>query len=202
MTQQRAVRTRADLVSGAATEFARYGYAASSVNRILDNTACTKGAMYFHFGSKRNMAEAVLDAAAAVYAAIADRWASEPGVDPVAAITGLVDDAACAYDVEVVLRAETRLSLDPEFLDRRPSRVWETSALRLADIAAEMGFLCNGFSAEKLVRVLAVSLAGCRLLQIESAGAVGHSIRSGYTESLEVVLAAAIAHHVIASKAG
>ena len=65
MTQQRAVRTRANLLAGAATEFARYGYTSASIIRILDNTACSKGAMYFHFSSKHEMAEAVLDTAAA-----------------------------------------------------------------------------------------------------------------------------------------
>ena len=67
MTQPRAVKTRENLLHGAATEFARHGYTAASIVRILDTTACSKGAMYFHFASKRDMAEAVLDTAAAAY---------------------------------------------------------------------------------------------------------------------------------------
>lgn len=42
MTQQRAIKTRAVLLAGAAQEFARYGYAAALVNNILaDTPACT-----------------------------------------------------------------------------------------------------------------------------------------------------------------
>nr|WP_170949162.1 TetR family transcriptional regulator [Rhodococcus sp. 06-621-2] len=82
MTQQRAIDTRADLLAGAATEFARYGYAAASVNNILANTACTKGAMYFHFASKREMAEAVLETATKVYTRIGRHWVTAGDVRP------------------------------------------------------------------------------------------------------------------------
>lgn len=94
MTQQRALRTRAAVIAGAATEFALHGYVGASVNRIIESTTVTKGAMYFHFPSKGSMAEAILDNAAAVYAAIANRWITVDGVHPFDAIAGMVDDAA------------------------------------------------------------------------------------------------------------
>lgn len=191
MTQQRAVRTRANLLAGAATEFARYGYTSASIIRILDNTACSKGAMYFHFSSKHEMAEAVLDTAAASYKAIAERWAAAKGTDPLDAITGMVADAAQAFTDDVSLRAEARLSVEPEFSARRPFAAWDATILVLASKAAESGFLRECFNAEKFVRVLAAPLAGHRLLaHIVPAGVAG-SIRSGYTESLETVLTAA-----------
>lgn len=200
MTQQRAVKTRADLLAGAAKEFAHHGYAASSVDRILDNTACTKGAMYFHFASKREIAEAVLDNAAAVYAAIANRWTTAESMDPLDAIRGMVDDAAQTFAGEVSLRAEARLSVEPEFSARRPSAVWNGAVMVLASRAAESGRLREEFSAEKFVRVLAAPLAGHRLLAhiVPAGGAV--SIRSGYQESLETVLAAATTVNVPAAR--
>ncbi|MDJ0362213.1 TetR/AcrR family transcriptional regulator [Rhodococcus sp. H29-C3] len=191
MSQQRAVRTRADLLAGAATEFARHGYVASSVNGILDNTACTKGSMYFHFASKREMAEAVLDYAAALYAAIAERWSTTDGIDSLVAIRAMVDDAAQAFTEEVSLRAEVRLSVEPEFSARRPLSVWNGAVLVLASRAAESGWLREGFTAEKFVRVLAAPLAGHRLLAHIVPAGVAVAIRSGYRESLETVLAAA-----------
>ena len=186
MTQQRAVRTRADLLTGAATEFARYGYAASSITRILDNTACSKGAMYFHFAS-----EAVLDTAADVYTSIAKRWTTTDGAHPLDAIRGLVDDAAQAFDDDVSLRAEARLSVEPDFSARRPSAAWDAAVFGLVRRAAESGSLREGFTAEKFVRVLAASLAGHRLLAHIVPTGLAVSIRSGYRESLETVLAAA-----------
>ncbi|MFY2787452.1 TetR family transcriptional regulator [Rhodococcus sp. MALMAid1271] len=191
MTQERAVRTRAAILDGAATEFARYGYAGSSVTRILDNTSSTKGAMYFHFSSKQEIAVAVLDTAAAAYTAIAARWSTADGVPPLDAIAGMVDDAAQAFDHDVSLRAEARLSVEPDFHAHRSSAAWEAAILDLADRAAESGSLREGFTAERFVRVLAASLAGYRLLAHIVPTGFRASIAIGYRESLDTVLAAA-----------
>ncbi|MEV8236965.1 TetR family transcriptional regulator [Rhodococcus sp. NPDC077669] len=191
MTQERAVRTRANILDGAATEFARYGYAGSSVTRILDNTSSTKGAMYFHFSSKQEIAAAVLDTAAAAYIAIATRWSTADGVPPLDAIAGMVDDAAQAFDDDVALRAEARLSVEPDFHAHRASAAWEAAVLDLAGRAAESGSLRQGFTAERFVRVLAASLAGYRLLAHIVPTGFRASISTGYRESLDTVLAAA-----------
>lgn len=191
MTQDRAVRTRANIVRGAATEFAQYGYAGSSITRILDNTSSTKGAMYFHFSSKREIAAAVLDTATAAYTAIATRWSTADGVPPLDAIVGMVDDAAQAFDHDVSLRAEARLSVEPDLHAHRSSAAWEAAVLELARRAAESGSLRAGFTAEKFARVLAASLAGYRLLAHIVPTGFRASISSGYRECLDTVLAAA-----------
>lgn len=191
MTQERAVRTRADILEGAATEFAQYGYAGSSINRILENTASTKGAMYFHFPSKREMAAAVLDAAKATYTAIATRWSTAEGVHPLDAIAGMVDDAAQAFDDGVSLRAEARLSVEPDFHAHRASAAWEAAVLDLAGRAVESGALRAGFTAERFVRVLSAALAGYRLLAHIVPTGFRASISTGYRESLDTVLIAA-----------
>ncbi|MDJ0363361.1 TetR/AcrR family transcriptional regulator [Rhodococcus sp. H29-C3] len=189
MTQERALKTRASLLAVAATEFAVHSYAAASISKILDDSACTKGAMYFHFTSKQQLAGAVCDVAAEVYSAIAVRWCPATGMDPLDAITGLVDDAAQAFVAEVAVRAETRLGFEPEFRDRNPLRAWEAAALDLAKRAVESSLLREGFTAEKFVRVLSVSLVGNRLLALSSG--LPATIRRDYTESLDMVLAAA-----------
>ena len=58
--QERARRTRAAIIRSAAVEFGKSGYAAASLNRILEGSRATKGAMYFHFDSKEDLARAVL----------------------------------------------------------------------------------------------------------------------------------------------
>lgn len=191
MTQERAIRTRADILDGAATEFAHYGYAGSSINRILDNAASTKGAMYFHFSSKQELAAAVLDTATTTYTAIATRWSTADGMDPLDAIAGMVDDAAQAYDHDVSLRAEARLSVEPDFHPHRAPAAWEAAVLALAARAAESGAVRAEFTAERFVRVLAASLAGHRLLAHIVPTGFRASISSGYRESLDTVIAAA-----------
>ncbi len=59
--QERARRTRAAIVESAAAEFSKRGYAAASINAILEHSNATKGAMYFHFDSKEDLARAVLE---------------------------------------------------------------------------------------------------------------------------------------------
>ncbi len=51
--QERAVRTRHAVVQAAAQVFAERGYAAATIAEILDRAGVTKGALYFHFDSKR-----------------------------------------------------------------------------------------------------------------------------------------------------
>ncbi|PCK24396.1 TetR/AcrR family transcriptional regulator [Rhodococcus qingshengii] len=55
--QPRAIMTRDGIVEAAATHFNSFGYSASNVNDILAQAGCTKGAMYFHFPSKKSVAQ-------------------------------------------------------------------------------------------------------------------------------------------------
>ena len=190
MTQQRALRTRAAVIAGAATEFAQHGYVGASVNRIIESTPVTKGAMYFHFPTKGAMAEAILDNAAAVYAAIANRWTAVDGVHPFDAIAGMVDDAALAFDEDVALRAEARLTVETEFVPRQPLLALDTAVLDLAGKADESGCLREEFTAAKFVRVLSASLAGHRLLAHTAPTGIAASLEAGYRESVDTVLAA------------
>ena len=47
-----AVEKRTQLLESAAQEFARYGFADASVNRILDKAHMSKGAAYYYFEDK------------------------------------------------------------------------------------------------------------------------------------------------------
>ncbi|MER5399790.1 ScbR family autoregulator-binding transcription factor [Streptomyces sp. NPDC002599] len=60
--QERAVRTRRAVVEAAAAVFAERGYAAATIAEILERADVTKGALYFHFGSKEALARGVIDA--------------------------------------------------------------------------------------------------------------------------------------------
>ncbi len=60
--QVRAEATRESVLRGAADVFMRLGYANASLNEIIDESGVTKGALYFHFGSKEELARGVIDA--------------------------------------------------------------------------------------------------------------------------------------------
>ncbi|MEU2660577.1 ScbR family autoregulator-binding transcription factor [Streptomyces sp. NPDC007325] len=60
--QARAIRTRRAILEAAATVFAERGYERATVGEILARAGVTKGALYFHFASKEEVATGVLDA--------------------------------------------------------------------------------------------------------------------------------------------
>jgi len=193
--QERARRTRAAIVEAAASEFARRGYAAASVNTILEGSNATKGAMYFHFQSKEDLARAVLTAALDRYVAITEKWLDSP-LHPFEVIRGIIDDLALGFQNDVIVRAEFRLIVEPEFYAEIQSgggRVWGRAGVQLARKAQEMGDLDPEFGPEKFIRVLSASLAGQRYM----ADLVSDSrdLRVMFEESLEVVL------HAMASPA-
>ncbi|MDI2033122.1 ScbR family autoregulator-binding transcription factor [Paenarthrobacter nitroguajacolicus] len=59
--QQRAKETRLAVIEGAAKVFAATGYGNASLSDIISQAAVTKGALYFHFTSKRELALAVIE---------------------------------------------------------------------------------------------------------------------------------------------
>jgi AcrR family transcriptional regulator len=54
--QERARRTRERILEAAAVAFARDGYEATSLNAVIRASGLTKGAFYFHFPSKEELA--------------------------------------------------------------------------------------------------------------------------------------------------
>ncbi len=175
-------------MEAAASEFARRGYAAASVNTILEGSNATKGAMYFHFQSKEDLARAVLTSALDKYVAITERWKNST-LHPFHVIHGIIDDIARGFQNDVIIRAEFRLIVEPEFYSEVQTgggRVWGMTGLGLARRAQDMGDLQPEFGPEKFIRVLVASLAGQRYM----ADLVSDSkdLRSMFEESLEVVL--------------
>ncbi|WP_440581089.1 ScbR family autoregulator-binding transcription factor [Streptomyces sp. PT19] len=59
--QLRAEQTRATIVRAAADLFDRYGYESTSLSEIVAHAGVTKGALYFHFAAKEDLAHAILE---------------------------------------------------------------------------------------------------------------------------------------------
>lgn len=192
--QLRAVRTRATLIAAAANEFTSHGYAAASLNTILDVADCSKGAMYFHFSCKAELADCVLTDAEQLYTAIAGRWRTADSAHPLDAIACLIDDIADAYTHYRVIQAETSVVLEPRFRSRRPSRIWETAVQELAQMAVDIDSLRAEFTPGQLARALTAAIAGHCYTYRAVAGAAdgggGEGLKTRLTESVEIVYAA------------
>lgn len=76
--QERAVRTRNRLVEAAAELFHRDGFETTSLATVTAQARVSKGALYFHFATKADLAAAVAEAAVARLGRIVEA-AGEPG---------------------------------------------------------------------------------------------------------------------------
>ncbi len=61
LKQERARITRNNIVESAARSFHLHGFSKTSLSDIIDEAGVTKGALYFHFESKEDVAGAVLE---------------------------------------------------------------------------------------------------------------------------------------------
>ncbi|GAB2717126.1 ScbR family autoregulator-binding transcription factor [Streptomyces bullii] len=59
--QLRAEQTRATIITAAADLFDRHGYESTSLSDIVEHAHVTKGALYFHFAAKEDLAQAILE---------------------------------------------------------------------------------------------------------------------------------------------
>ncbi|MFB7511429.1 ScbR family autoregulator-binding transcription factor [Streptomyces broussonetiae] len=59
--QLRAEQTRATIITAAADLFDRHGYESTSLSDIVAHAKVTKGALYFHFAAKEDLAQAILE---------------------------------------------------------------------------------------------------------------------------------------------
>jgi AcrR family transcriptional regulator len=59
--QLRAEQTRATIIAAAADLFDRRGYESTSLSDIVQHARVTKGALYFHFAAKEDLAHAIME---------------------------------------------------------------------------------------------------------------------------------------------
>ncbi|RDV43843.1 TetR/AcrR family transcriptional regulator [Leifsonia sp. ku-ls] len=100
--QERAERTRAAILDAAAAEFDEHGYEGARLERIVDRTGATKGAVYFHFRSKLDIARAL----------VAEKYANWPVIIQEVTASGLRGAAAAeelTQRVGVVLAGDVRV---------------------------------------------------------------------------------------------
>ncbi|MFI7409471.1 ScbR family autoregulator-binding transcription factor [Streptomyces sp. NPDC049627] len=59
--QLRAEQTRTTILTAAAELFDRHGYESTSLSDIVEHAQVTKGALYFHFAAKDDLAQAIME---------------------------------------------------------------------------------------------------------------------------------------------
>ncbi|MEV7026583.1 ScbR family autoregulator-binding transcription factor [Kitasatospora sp. NPDC093558] len=59
--QERAVQTRRSILEAAASVFDEFGYEGATIGEVVARAGVTRGALYFHFASKRDLALGVVE---------------------------------------------------------------------------------------------------------------------------------------------
>jgi len=107
--QDRAERTRNAILDAAAEVFDQRGFSGASLSDILTKAGVTKGALYFHFSSKEELARAIIE----------EQWAWDlPPLDEGQSIQTLIDlTHAFGHNLatNVRVRASNRLVTEANF---------------------------------------------------------------------------------------
>ncbi|WP_326698460.1 TetR family transcriptional regulator [Streptomyces sp. NBC_01754] len=114
--QDRAVRTRQELIRSAATAFDRHGYALSSLTEISRGAGVSNGALHFHFSSKLALGAAVEASAAQVLEGVVALPGRE-APDPLPHLVETSHALARRLADDVVLRAGFGLAADATWME-------------------------------------------------------------------------------------
>ncbi|GAA4675966.1 ScbR family autoregulator-binding transcription factor [Frondihabitans cladoniiphilus] len=165
-TQERARATRASIVEGAAAVFDEKGYARASLDLIAAEAGVTRGALYFHFKSKTDLANAVI--------AEQHRIARVAGEEAVAAAStafeGLVRMSvglARQLTTEVIVSAGIRLTTDGtarELSARDPYVDWTQAFRQMLGEAIEQGDVRPTVDADQVARFVVSAYTGLQLV--------------------------------------
>ncbi|MER5992900.1 ScbR family autoregulator-binding transcription factor [Streptomyces viridosporus] len=107
--QVRAEQTRATIITAAADLFDRQGYEGTSLGDIVEHARVTRGALYFHFAAKEDLAHAILELQSATCRRLA-RDTEIRGRTSLEALMRLTFSIARRSAEDPVLRAGLRLA--------------------------------------------------------------------------------------------
>lgn len=131
--QARAIKTRQDILNGAARVFVGNGYEKATVGNIAAAAGVTQGALYFHFKSKEEIAHAVIDAQHTISQHRAEVILSNglSGVETILQIS-----ASLARDIidDPLVRAGVRLNTEVLFFEQPIIRSWDDWAALAAGL--------------------------------------------------------------------
>jgi AcrR family transcriptional regulator len=164
--QVRAEVTRASILRGAAEVFDRYGYAATTLSDVIAQSGVTKGALYFHFSSKEDLAKAVVEQQHTLSVQPSREWLQHEGQGLESIIRLSVGLATQLLD-DVVVRAGIRLTLEQGtfgVLQADPYREWVSVIEELLDRAIEEGDVRTTMESEALARFVVGAFTGVQLL--------------------------------------
>jgi len=166
MVQERAQVTRDRLVDGAASAFYRLGYGIATTNDIVREAGATRGAMYFHFESKEDIARAVIEKehAIAIEAGLKIQALKCPALET---MFRLCVDLATRLKTDPIVKAGIRLTTEVTNFDpplRAPYEDWLQTFEEIAGQAVDEGDFKADVDPKTFARFLIPAYTGIQLV--------------------------------------
>lgn len=163
------VQTRDRLLQAAFGEIYAHGYTAASLEGILEEAGVTKGALYHHFGSKKALAQAVVDEL--VRGMVVDAWLAPlaGGANVIDAIQGCLrgrveqmtpEQVQCGCPLNNL--AQELSASDDDFREQIEGIYahWRTSLAELLEAGVERGDVRPDVNPADVATFLVASMAG------------------------------------------
>ena len=164
--QERARATKASIVEGAAAVFEEIGYGNASLSSVAERAGVTKGALYFHFKSKEDLALAVIEAQHALVTQEGERIA---GLGRSALSTIIMTCASFGRLLvqEPVVRAGIRLTLEASAFGQSvtaPYEDWIRTMEFLTRQGQSEGEIDEALDPAAFARYLVASFSGVQMV--------------------------------------
>lgn len=160
--QSRARTTRRNLLLAASRRFAAEGYHETSLTKIVSDTGCTKGALYFHFPSKAALGWAVVDEVHASWDDIAHRVDAR-GLDPLQALLVVYDAQIARLMHDPIVRGGLRVIREEPSIQADRHRwvdAWRADSENLLERARERCLLVAGADPVAVSSTLLATIIG------------------------------------------
>ena len=159
--QARAEVTRGRILIAAAEVFEEQGYTASPLTDIMSRAGVTKGALYFHFSSKEELARAVV---------AEQRLWSEADVSvnrPLQTLIDMSHDFARALQTNVIARAAVRIAIEHGVFtspDPTPYQQWVAMTAATLERAQKAGEVKPCADVQNMAEYIVAAFSGVQLV--------------------------------------
>ncbi|MFH8795997.1 ScbR family autoregulator-binding transcription factor [Streptomyces sp. NPDC017941] len=164
--QERAIRTRKAILAAAAEVFDDVGYEAATISEILKRSGLTKGALYFHFASKEELAQGVLDAQVGGLPAVpVHELHLQMSIDEAVLLARLLQKGTGDPIVQGSMRLTVEQGGPRDLLDRRvPVEGWLAHTTELFEKAKAAGEILPHVDLARVVKVFVAAFTGVQVL--------------------------------------
>ncbi|MGW4024072.1 ScbR family autoregulator-binding transcription factor [Streptomyces sp. NPDC005009] len=163
--QDRAIRTRQAIVIAAAEVFDEVGYEAATIVQVLSRSGVTKGALYFHFTSKEELAQEVLVQQVGAVPPIPKReLLLQEAVDRALVLSHLIGEVR-----DPLVRGSIRLTVEQgmpvDGLDRRvPVQEWVDFSASIFEEAKARGEVLSHVEVGSVAELFVGSFTGVQMI--------------------------------------